>query len=120
MKTNKELKEEYKQKKFRAGVFQIRNTLNNRIFIGSSTNLDLIFNRHKLQLNYGNHPNSELQKDWKKLGEVQFSYEILSEIEQTDDSVDYDREAELLKEMYLGELEPFGEKGYNKKSPRKI
>lgn len=115
METNKELKEEYKMKKFRIGVFQLRNTVNNRVFIDSSVNMDSIYNRHKMQLNYGSHQNMELQKEWKELGEKKFVFEILSEIVQKDGSSDYAFEAKQLKELYINKLKPFGEKGYNKK-----
>jgi hypothetical protein len=35
IRTKKELKEEYKLKKFKIGVFAVRNLLNGKIFIGS-------------------------------------------------------------------------------------
>ncbi len=35
------------------GVFQIRNLTNEKVFVGSSLNLDGIFNRHKFALNAG-------------------------------------------------------------------
>ena len=117
MKTNKELKEDYKQMKFTAGVFQIRNTVNNKIFIDSGINVNARWNRHKLQLDFGSHPSADLQKDWKTLGGDKFVMEILGEIKQSDsdESPDYAKDAEQLKQLYLEELQPFGEKGYNKK-----
>lgn len=116
MKTKQELKEEYKQMKFRIGVFQLRNTVNNKIFVGSSVNLDAFRNRLTMQLNTGNHFNDALQQEWNQYGEGSFSYEILSEIEQKDDeTADYAKEAKALEELYIDELQPFGDKGYNKK-----
>jgi hypothetical protein len=115
MKTRKELKEEYKQLKYRMGVFQIRNTLTGKLFIGSSTDLVAIWHRHRLQLNFGNHPNEALQKDWNEKGAENFAYEILSEIKQTEKETDYEKEVKLLEEMFIEELQPFGEKGYNKR-----
>lgn len=115
MKTKKELKEAYRNMKFRMGVYQIRNKTNNKVFIGSSTNLDAIWNRHRLQLNMGSHPIKELQGDWKTLGEDNFAYEILEEVKEIEDQVvDYSKEVKLAEELYLEELQPFGEKGYNK------
>lgn len=116
-KMNKALKQEYKQKKFSIGVLQIRNTLNNRIFIDSSTNLEAIWNRHKFELNMGGHRNEKSQKDWTAAGEENFKYEILGEIKQ-DDAVnaDYAKEAKQLAAMFIEELQPFGEKGYNKRA----
>ena len=64
MKSKKEVKDSYKGMKFQIGVFQIRNTVNNKIYIESSTHLIAIWNRHKFQLNSWLHPNKNLQKEW--------------------------------------------------------
>jgi len=114
METKKQLKEEYKQMKFRMGVFQLRNTVNGKALIGSNTNLDAIWNRHKFQLESGNHPNASLQQDWNASGPENIRHEILAEIEQKDgEATDYNKELKLLEAMYIDELKPFGEKGYN-------
>ncbi len=116
MKSKKDLKEEYKFKKFKIGVFQIRNTINNKIYIDSSVNIDAIFNRHRLQLNFGSHPNNLLQNEWIEFGEEKFVFETLAEITQNEtEEKDYNKEAKQLAEMYIEELKPFEEKGYNKK-----
>ncbi len=73
-----------------------------------------IWNRLRFQLNMGSHPNVELQKDWKALGEENFAYEILSEIQQDDVvQMDYRKEIKKLEAMFIEELQPFGEKGYH-------
>ncbi len=116
MKTNKELKNEYKLYKSPKGVFQIKNKVNGKILIGSNIDLKAIWNRQKAQLNFGNHPNDELQKDWKELGADAFEYEIILEIKENEGKeIDFPKELKILEELYLDELQPFGEKGYNKK-----
>ncbi|MFI5222244.1 MAG: GIY-YIG nuclease family protein [Bacteroidia bacterium] len=116
MKTKKDLKEEYKQMKFKMGVFQIRNTLNHKIFVDGSTNLDAIWNRHRAQLNFGGHPNAILQKDWNNFGQENFVFEILAELKQSETGEhDYNKEVKQLSEMFIDELKPFDEKGYHKK-----
>lgn len=116
MKTKKELKEEYKQKKFKMGVFQVRNLVNSKIFIGSSPDLEAIWNRQKTQLKFGSHPNKKLQADWQQFGAENFTFEILAEIKQDKEgATDYSVEIKELEELYLEELQPYGEKGYNKK-----
>lgn len=115
MKTNKDLKEAYKQKKFRIGVFQIKNKVNGKVYVDSSINLDAIRNRNLSELRAGGHRNEMLQKEWNEYGEDSFQFEILSEIEQKDgDNTDYGKEAKQLADMYIDELKPFGEKGYNR------
>lgn len=116
MKTRKELKEEYRQMKFKIGVFQIRNILNGKIFIGSSLDLFAIWHAQKLQLDAGMHSNEELQKDWKLYGRDFFSYEILEEIKQSNEMTsDFRKEVNTLEELMIEELQPFGSRGYNRK-----
>ena len=114
MNRNKELRSAYKQIKFKIGVFQIRNTSNQKIYVGSSLNLDAIWNRMKSELKFRNHRNTALQQAWNESGEEGFRYEILSEIEQREGvKVDYAKEVKTLEEMFIEELQPFGEKGYH-------
>lgn len=116
MKTRKELTAAYKEMKFKMGVFQIRNVLNDKIFVEGSINLDAIWNRHRLQLDIGSHPSASLQNDWKVFGAENFRYEILSEIkEEEGKTVDYRKEVRMLEKMFLEELQPFDEKGYNQR-----
>ncbi|RYZ20473.1 MAG: GIY-YIG nuclease family protein [Chitinophagaceae bacterium] len=114
MSRNKELLNDYKQRKFRIGVFQLRNTVNGKIFLGSGTNVDALWNRHRSELNFGNHRNEALQADWKAAGEGAFVFEVLSEIEQKDDTgTDYAREVKELEQLFFSELKPWGERGYH-------
>jgi len=114
MKSNKELRNDYKQKKFKIGVFQIRNTVNEKIFIGSSINLDAIWNRNRMELNFDGHRNKVLQTEWKEFGAEAFRFEILSEIKQEKgDQIDYKKDVAKLEEMFIEELQPFADKGYN-------
>jgi hypothetical protein len=120
MKSKRELKETYKEMKHPIGVFQIRNILNNKIYIESSANLAAIWNRHKFQLNGGLHPNTSLQKEWNEFGQESFAFEILSEIKQDDGRAieDYHKEAKQLEGLFMEELQPFGEQGYHAKKSK--
>ena len=110
----KALKAAYKEIKFKMGVFQIRNTINQKIFIESSVNLDKIWNRHKAQLAFGGHPNTALQLDWKQFGEQHFVFEVLSELSE-EESLHRNVNAELkvLEQLFLEQLQPYGERGYH-------
>lgn len=112
MKTKKEFKNEYKQMKLPIGVFQIKNISNGKILVEGSTNMEAKWNRHRMELKFGNHRNKSLQKDWNQFGETQFVFEILSEIEHKED-LNFREEVKTLEEMILEELKPYGEKGYN-------
>lgn len=114
MTSKKELKAQYKEMKFPMGVFQIRNITTGKIYVASSVNLDAIWNRHRAQLRFGAHPVGKLQEDWNKYGEDNFMYEVLSVLAQKDEDIhDPKRELKELEQMYLEELQPYGDKGYN-------
>jgi hypothetical protein len=68
-----------------------------------------------MELQANGHRNEGLQQEWNTFGEESFRFEILSEIEQKDtDNTDYSKEAKQLAAMFIEELQPFGEKGYNR------
>jgi hypothetical protein len=113
MKTRQELKEEFKQIKYRMGVFQIKNRLNGKVFVGSSTDLKAAWFSQKLKLDTGMHPNSNLQKAWKEAGGDNFSYEILETLEEKDNKTDIKKELQIFEEMMIEQLQPFGDKGYH-------
>lgn len=114
MNTKKEIKDSYKEMKFKAGVFQIRNLKDNKIFIDSSPDLVSIWNRYKFQLNGGRHHNKLLQEAWTEDGQQNFAYEILSEIKhESNETINYGKEAKKLAELFIEERQPYGDKGYN-------
>ncbi|MCL2039216.1 MAG: GIY-YIG nuclease family protein [Bacteroidetes bacterium] len=79
--------------------------------------MDSIWNNQKFQLNANSHPNKELQKDWNNLGENSFYYEVVDTINLKcfDATKDYRPEVNELLEVYLDELQPYEDNGYNKK-----
>ncbi len=113
MKTRKEIKIEYKEQKFELGVFEIRNKIENKIFIDSSNNIPAKFNRHKFQLNAGLHPNKEMQADWNKYGEINFEFNLIEEIEQKDEIRNYSKKLKELEKKYVTEAESKAIKIYN-------
>lgn len=118
MDRRKELKLAYKQNPPLAGVFQIKNLVNGKIFLGSGLDARGILNGQQAQLKFKAHRNKALQQDWNKYGSDQFSCDVLEYLEPADNP-DYDVRGDLavLEELWLEKLEPYGEKGYNKKKP---
>src|SRR5258708_2800823 len=107
---------EYKLSHRPMGVFQIRNTANDRVFVDSSVNVPGKINRHRFALNAGLHASKSLQVDWNELGENAFEFETLEPVEPRDDPhYDYAGDLEVLEGLWLEKLEPFGEKGYNER-----
>lgn len=112
MKSPKELKAEYQQKKFAMGVYQIRNTVNGKILIGSSVNLNAMFNRIRSELDFIGYRNQQLQQDWQTFGEASFAFEVLAELEQKE-GVDHVSELKQLEQLFIEELAPYDDKGYH-------
>lgn len=114
MKSRKELTREYKERAKSAGVFRIENTENHKVLLGSSMNLEGPLNRHRFLLTTGSHPNKILQKDWNEYGPDKFVFEVLQLVEMKDDpDFNLSEELELLEEIWIEKLNPFGEHGYN-------
>ena len=106
----------YKASRRPMGIFQIRNEVSGRIFVGSSMDLAAMFNRIRFQLFAGAHPNKELEADWKRLGADKFTFEVLEElVPRVDVNYDYRADLETLEDLWLEKLQPFGERGYNER-----
>ncbi len=112
-KTRKELNREYMERVKPAGIYQVKNTVNGRMLLGSSLNLEGPLNRHKFLLKIGSHTNKSLQKDWDEFGPENFVFEILEEVKLIDNpKFNLSDELTLLEMLWLEKLQPV-ERGYN-------
>ena len=109
----KAAKAAYKDSPRPMGVFQIRNIVNNKVFVGSSVDLRAIFNRIRFQLCGGVHPVRELCSDWRHFGTAKFEFEVLEELVQDLADHDYTADLEALEDLWLEKLVPYGDRGYN-------
>ena len=106
----------YKASRRPMGVFLIRNLVSDKIFVGSTLDLSAMFNRIRFQLAAGAHPNKPLESDWKHYGAPKFEFEVLEEIVPREDpDYNYAADLEVLEDLWLEKLEPYGEKGYNER-----
>jgi len=89
------------------GIYIIKNKLNNKIYIGSSLNIEKRWKDHKYYLNNNKHHSILLQRSWALHGEEQFEFCILEVIEHQKDL--------LLREQYYLDLYKsfLPENGYN-------
>ena len=111
----KEAINEYKRTLQPMGIYQIRNLADRKVFIDSSKNLNGSLNSSKFQLVLGSYRNRALQADFNRLGEGQFAFGIMDQLEpkKDDPAYDYTEDLATLKSMWLDKLKPFNEKGYN-------
>lgn len=120
MSTNREIKKEYKQTLPEMGIYCIKNLKSGKIFIGVSKELRGKLNSIRFQLNHGSFVNSGLQEEYKSSGENNFSFEILDTLEPKENpGYDYSRDLKELEKLWLEKLQPYDNKGYNKRTINK-
>lgn len=67
-----------------SGIYSIKNTTNNKIYIGSSINLSMRIAGHKSRLKSKRHINSHLQSSYNKYGAESFIFEIVERVDEPD------------------------------------
>ena len=82
-------KSEYFKK---TGIYQIRNTVNGMIYIGSSINIAARWREHKYDLNMNKHRNQHLQSAYNKYGKDAFVYEVLEVLDEGSKEKQFERE----------------------------
>ena len=111
------LKSEYKLHPPEAGIFRIVNRESGKIFIGSSMNLPGIFNRYRAELRTGGCRITDLQSDWHTYGEDNFAFEVVEALEpRKGDSAVHPDDLKTCTDLWLEELQPYGDRGYNRKA----
>ncbi|HVS13744.1 MAG TPA: GIY-YIG nuclease family protein [Thermoanaerobaculia bacterium] len=119
--TRRDLKRQYLESHRPTGVFRLRNTVDDRSWVSTSVNLQATFNKLRMQLDTGSFLMlPELQRDWKRLGADAFAFEVLEELEPPD-APEWDPRADLeaLEALWLEQLAPYDERGYNRR-PRAL
>ncbi len=85
------------------GIYKIVNTLNNKVYVGSSCNINNRWNQHKKSLSNNTHHSLKLQRTYNKYGDI-FIYELITECKIED---------LLTEEQYYIELLNSYKNGYN-------
>jgi group I intron endonuclease len=67
-----------------SGIYQIRNIVSGRIYVGSAADIDMRWHNHRYRLRKGNHHSASMQRSWNKHGPAAFSFEIIELCEPTD------------------------------------
>lgn len=68
-----------------SGIYQIKNLINGKIYIGSSRYIKSRLSSHKRDLIRNRHDNSYLQAAWNKYGEATFEFSKLEVVNNFDD-----------------------------------
>ncbi len=105
MNTKKENRNAYKQMKFRAGIYQIKNLKNNKLLLKISFDLDRAFNSDQFQLKLGSHKNIELQNDWNTFGPDSFEFSIFDELKSKEAATESEIQTDLKELLELHRIE---------------
>ncbi|MDR3667002.1 MAG: GIY-YIG nuclease family protein [Ignavibacteriaceae bacterium] len=112
-----EIKKKYKQTLTPMGVFQIKNIVNGKIFIGSNKNLTARKNRFDMEFSFETMTDEILLNDLRQYGKEKFLFEVLDYLEPKEDpAYNYTDDLKTLEELWIEKLQPFNERGYNKQS----
>lgn len=120
MNRRKELARAYAETRRPMGVYRVRNLVNGRALVEASVDLPSALNRERAQLRLGAHPNAALQRDWNACGADAFVFEVLDTLSPPEDDEGYDPRDDLraLEGMWLEQLQPYDERGYNRRKKR--
>lgn len=66
-----------RKKKDSSGIYQIRNVINDHVYVGQTTKLSKRWVQHYSLLKNNKHKNVHLQRAWNKYGEENFLYEVI-------------------------------------------
>ncbi|WP_077620500.1 GIY-YIG nuclease family protein [Bacillus sinesaloumensis] len=117
MDRKKVLKQQFKETPIEAGVFQIKNNQNGKVYIGSTKNFKTLNGlRFSLEAGTASPTNRLLQEDWNHYGKDAFSFEILETLKKKKEGYFNEKEAlQELEDKWLDHLQPYEDQGYNKK-----
>jgi group I intron endonuclease len=88
-----------------AGIYIIKNTKNEKVYVGSSVDVDLRLLDHKCMLEKNIHYNKKLQNAWNKYGEGNFSFFPICSV--------FDKSHLIQLEQFHIDLMKSAVKGYN-------
>lgn len=67
----------------RSGVYAIRNSVNGKVYVGSTVNFKRRWQIHRIHLSRGSHHSVRLQNAWNKYGSAAFEWIVLEIVPET-------------------------------------
>lgn len=74
----------YKERKVEAGIYALRCTATDELWIGKAPDLATIWNRLSFTLRQGDNPHRALQQAWTAHGADAFTFEIIERLSEDD------------------------------------
>lgn len=75
-----------------AGVYQIRNTVTGKVYVGSSVDVQSRWDHHRTALRRNDHHSRHLQQEWNEYGESVFLCEVIVEIDKVERLIDLEQQ----------------------------
>jgi hypothetical protein len=100
----KEAIREYKGRKTSRGIYSVRCTATDDVWVGAAPDLDAIQNRILFSLLHGNHGNKRMQATWKEHGEQSFQFQIVEKFDEDVPALMLDDLLKKRKEYWITEL----------------
>jgi len=94
------------------GIYKITNTINNKVYIGESMNIEERWDTHKEDLNSGIHHSYKLQNDYNEYKLDKFIFEIIEEINYDEKSFVHKLILLALEDRYIKQYDSI-DNGYN-------
>lgn len=89
-----------------SGIYKITNTLNGRVYVGQSCNIENRMAAHRRYLVRGAHDNNRLQRAWNKYGSGCFTFEVIEAVNDNDALTEREQ-------FWIDTLSAAGAGGYN-------
>lgn len=77
----------YSELRGKGGIYQIRNVVNGKVYVGSSVDLINRRSNHFRQLRKNIHHNIKLQYSYNKHGELSFVFEVVEFVDKPEDLI---------------------------------
>ncbi len=87
------------------GIYEIRNIVNDKVYVGSAVNIRVRWVRHRHELKVRRHHCKHLESSWHKHGADKFVFKILEELTwPVDNDLLYQREQYWIDQVPVGKL----------------
>ena len=80
-------------------IYKIANRINDKIYIGSTSDKRMRWQKHKSRLKNNKHNNPHLQNAWNKYGNENFEFSVIEQVNKTNDLIQREQH-------YIDNLEP--------------
>ncbi len=99
---------EYKAREVIGAVYSINNTVNGKVLLLYTVNLEGSKNRFAFSQKMGGCENIKLREDWKRIGSNAFVFEVLEELKMGEGQTQKEFQADLkiLYSLWLEKIDP--------------